>query len=61
MNKRIKEVSEEAKEYAMRQNYSGYAPLGFMDYYTEKLARLIIDKCCDMADAKQIKEYFYET
>lgn len=47
MNKRIKELVEQAKAYATdsTKDYTGDEPIGFMDYYTEKFAELIVREC----------------
>lgn len=44
MNERIKELVEQAKAYATNstKDYTGDEPIGFMDYYTEKFAELIV-------------------
>jgi hypothetical protein len=72
MNKLLEELSHEAREYAMGQNYTGYGPVGFYEHYTQKLTDLIVGRCihiCVMSQpidttelkcATRIKEYFYD-
>jgi hypothetical protein len=52
MNERIKELVEQAKTYAAdsTKDYTGDEPIGFMDYYTEKFAELIVQDCMTMSD-----------
>ena len=52
MNKQIKDIAEQAKLYAecSTKDYTGDEPVGFMDYYTEKFAELIIQECSALAD-----------
>ena len=47
MNKQIKQLVEQAKAYAndSTKDYTGNEPIGFMDYYTEKFAELIVSEC----------------
>ena len=49
MNERIKELVEKSKEYAKEstKNFTGDEPIGFMDFYTEKFAELIVKECLD--------------
>jgi len=49
MNERIKLLAHQAREYGMQHEsgYRGYEPKSFMDYYTEKLAELIIQECIE--------------
>jgi hypothetical protein len=44
MNERIKQLVEKSKEYATEstKNFTGDEPIGFMDFYTEKFAELIV-------------------
>ena len=51
MNERIKELVEKSKEYATEstKNFTGDEPIGFMDFYTEKFAELIVGECIDTA------------
>jgi hypothetical protein len=47
MNAILKELVDEASKYAYNatKDYSGDEPSWFMDYYTEKLAELIVLRC----------------
>ena len=47
MNALLKELVDESWKYAYQstRGYSGDEPIGFMDYYTEKLAELIVLRC----------------
>ena len=47
MNALLKELVDESWKYACQstRGYSGDEPIGFMDYYTEKLAELIVLRC----------------
>ena len=47
----LKELVDEACKYAYNatRSYSGDEPIGFMDYYTEKLAELIVRECMNIA------------
>ena len=56
MNKRIKELVEQAKAYATNstKDYTGDEPIGFMDYYTEKFAELIVRECIGVADHSNV-------
>ena len=49
MNERIKELCEQSKVYADQctKEYTGDEPVGWMDYYTEKFAELIIRECAN--------------
>lgn len=44
MNERIKQLCEQAKEYAHEhtKDFTGNEPVVWMDYYTEKFAELLI-------------------
>ena len=46
MNANLKALSEQAKTYGqnLTSTYGGYEPVSFMDYYTEKLAELILEE-----------------
>ena len=54
MNKRIKELVEKSKEYATEstKNFTGDEPIGFMDFYTEKFAQLIVKETIDHMTAQ---------
>ena len=43
----LKELVDEAWKYAYNatKGYSGDEPIGFMDYYTEKLTELVVLRC----------------
>lgn len=47
MNERIKKLCEQSKEYADKstKDFTGDEPVCWMDYYTEKLAELIVKEC----------------
>lgn len=70
MNEQIKLLTEQAKAYATdsTKDYTGNEPIGFMDYYTEKFAELIVRECvhavenrggmCGALASNWIKEHF---
>ena len=49
MNDQIKKLAEQAKAYATEstKDFTGDEPVVWMDYYTEKFAKLIIKECID--------------
>ena len=53
MNERIKELAEQAKAYATEstKDFTGDEPVVWMDYYTEKFAKLIVRECADFVAA----------
>jgi hypothetical protein len=59
MNERIKQFAEEAKAYANEwtKYFTGDEPVVWMDYYTEKFARLIIEDCVGAAERAQADSY----
>ena len=68
MNERIKDVCEQAKAYATEstKDFTGDEPVVWMDYYTEKFAKLIVQECADFLKdtlddhfaAEQLEEHF---
>ena len=50
MNHRIKNYAEQATEYAWQAIRKTPEPLGFMDYYTEHLAELIVKQCAELSN-----------
>jgi len=49
MNERIKELAEQAKAYSTTatKDFTGDEPIGFMDFYTEKFAELVVKETID--------------
>lgn len=62
MHNQLKLLSNQAKEYGMDKTstYGGYEPIGFMDYYTEKLAELIIKECLNQCYDRGMNDELYE-
>jgi hypothetical protein len=66
MNHYLKQLSELAEQHATRaiKNLPDDAPVGFMDYYTEHLVKLVITECAQLADSSwdisgnMIKKHF---
>jgi hypothetical protein len=53
MNDQIKKLAEQAKAYATEstKDFTGDEPVVWMDYYTEKFAKLIVRECADFVAA----------
>ena len=51
MNSNLADMSMRAREYALEciKDFTGDEPVCFMDYYTEKLAELISNRCAALA------------
>ena len=68
MNNEIKQLCEQAKAYATEstKDFTGDEPVVWMDYYTEKFAKLIVQECADFLKdtlddhfaAEQLEEHF---
>ena len=63
MNEATKKLAAQAKEYAMERTatYNGYEPIGFLDYYTEKLTELIVQQCVSEIAMIGISNIGYDT
>ena len=51
MNSNLANLSQQATSYAIEcvKDFTGDEPVGFIDYYTEKLAELISARCAALA------------
>ena len=60
MNERIKELAEQAKAYANEstKDFTGDEPVVWMDYYTEKFAELIVEKCAGIIESQDVDPSF---
>ena len=68
MNNELKQLCEQAKAYATEstKDFTGDEPVVWMDYYTEKFAKLIVQECADFLKdtlddhfaAEQLEEHF---
>ena len=60
MNEKIKQLCEQAKAYATEstKDFTGDEPVVWMDYYTEKFAELIVEKCAGIIESQDVDPSF---
>lgn len=62
MNKRLKELCEQSKSYAieMTKGFTGDEPVMGMDFFVEKFAELIVRECAEVADKAEPYAGYYD-
>ena len=60
MNNEIKQLCEQAKAYATEstKDFTGDEPVVWMDYYSEKFAELIVEKCAGIIESQDVDPSF---